>query len=298
MAIHVATQEVADGYYGSERGNEIFLAFPSALIASQYFFYGQLTEPGDNVHNDQFIWANEERGMDINTGLVFIPKEARVDPKTGSRYKLDSDNNPIVNQPYIDKIKELSESAEFEELAKQVDAIVNNSGWTSYNIAHAELLGGSPKLEAIRQELEQQFGITDRRLQTALLDYRHLSKLREDTHTPFDNRIREMLEEQSILYDEAETTIFSKDFWGNYFALHPDQQPSKVIYYNGQDPTAALLEWKTSHGITKAGAKGDLGFRERYVKPNSPQATAGLGRFISIAEEVIDKYFSLTPETV
>lgn len=300
-AIHVATEEVADEYYGSERGNEIFIAFPSVLIASQYFFYGQLTEPGDNVHNDQWVWTDQENGLDINTGLVFIPEEARVDPRTGSRYKLGTYNNPIVNQVYVDKIKELAESAEFGELAKQIEAIISSSKW-NYNIAHAEWLGWPPEtqqlyreLEPVRQILEQQFEITDRRLQTVMLDWHNLARLKEDTNSHFDEKIREILESQSILYVEAETTISSKDFWENYFAQHPDQRPSKIVYYKGVDPTAALSEWKKSHGITKLSQNRDLGFWERYVRPNSIQATVSLSRFRQVAEEVIEKYFSSIP---
>lgn len=53
MAIHFATEEVADIYYGSEAGNEIFIAYPSAYIASQYYFSGQLNERGGGYWNDQ-----------------------------------------------------------------------------------------------------------------------------------------------------------------------------------------------------------------------------------------------------
>ncbi|MEK7227408.1 MAG: hypothetical protein AAB641_00775 [Patescibacteria group bacterium] len=53
MAIHFATEEVADYYYGSEKGNEIFVAYPSAYIASQYYFNGQLNEAGGGYWNDQ-----------------------------------------------------------------------------------------------------------------------------------------------------------------------------------------------------------------------------------------------------
>lgn len=103
MAIHLATQEVADHLYGSETGNEIFLAFPAALIASQYYFSGQLAEDPTRKyeipfgeHNDIWVWANEERGININAGLVFIPEDARVDPNTGSKYELDENKNPIL----------------------------------------------------------------------------------------------------------------------------------------------------------------------------------------------------------
>ncbi len=55
MAVHFATEEVVDTYYGSEKGNEIFVAYPSAYIASQYYFSGQLNESGGGYWNDQWV---------------------------------------------------------------------------------------------------------------------------------------------------------------------------------------------------------------------------------------------------
>ena len=72
MAVHFATEEVADCFYGSEKGNEIFVAYPSAYIASQYYFSGRLRDGGGGYWNDQWVWATAERGMDLNAGIVFI----------------------------------------------------------------------------------------------------------------------------------------------------------------------------------------------------------------------------------
>lgn len=91
QAIHFTTEDVADVFYGSEKGNEIFIAYPSAHVASQYYFNADLATGGGGYWNDQWVWANEERGMDLDAGVVFIPKNARVDARTGSRYELDAD---------------------------------------------------------------------------------------------------------------------------------------------------------------------------------------------------------------
>src|SRR3989344_2910538 len=120
MAIHFATEEVADGYYGSEKGNEIFIAYPSAHVASQYYFNGQLNQSGGGYWNDQWIWANEERCMDINAGLVFLPEEARVDRQTGSRYQIDENGNPVKNAEYQAAFRRLIDAPDFHEFADQV----------------------------------------------------------------------------------------------------------------------------------------------------------------------------------
>lgn len=79
-AIHFAAEEVADRFYGSESGNEIFFVFPSAMIASQYNFFGNLSHGNEgSVHNDPFVWPEIDKGIPLNAGIVFIPKDAMVD---------------------------------------------------------------------------------------------------------------------------------------------------------------------------------------------------------------------------
>lgn len=303
MAIHFAAEEVADRYYGSERGNEIFVAYPSAYIASQYYFNGQLEEGGGGYWNDQWVWANEERGMDLNAGLVFIPEEARVDRKTGSRYKLDKDRNPIKNREYMSAFRRLVDSADFHNFANQVMEITGklNQHWNEPNLSsrNQELL---QQLESFRQRLEKEFGITDQRLQFAILDYHNLFDLviekkaeeegREDPFHSVDSVIEEVLKKGGILYLEAEDTISSKEFWEAYFAKNPTKRPSKVVYYKGADPTSALWQWREEQGLDKKARDEDMGFPERHIQKNAPQATAGLDRFKTLAEKVIEDHFA------
>ena len=303
-AIHFATEEVADTYYGSEKGNEIFIVYPSAFIASQYYFHGQLTEGGGGYWNDQWIWANEERGMDLNAGIVFIPEEARVDRNTGSRYKLDENKNPIINTEYKLALRRVIDSPDFYDFADRVMGITGHfkANWdldelnqTQYD---RQLL---QQLEPFRQRLEQEFKITDPRLQFAIFDYQTLLSLKlkkkseergkEDPFRGVDSVIEGILSNMGILYEEAEDTISSKEFWENYFNTHPDKRPAHIVYYKGKDPTGALYEWRKKHGIIKKAGSKELGFKERMVQRNSPEATVGLERFKTIALRVIEDYF-------
>ena len=122
-AIHFAAEEVADSYYGSETGNEIFVAYPSALVAAQYYFNGTLTEASGDYWNDQWVWANEERGIDLDAGIVFIPRDAKVDRKTGSRYELTENLLPLVNQEYKDAIERMVNDPDFYYIAAQIKEI-------------------------------------------------------------------------------------------------------------------------------------------------------------------------------
>lgn len=98
-AVHFAVEEVADIYYGAESGNEIFFTFPSLHVASQYYFSANhgVADSSGNFHNDLWTWHQENRGFNINAGLVFIPADARVDKNTGSKYKLDDKMQAMNN---------------------------------------------------------------------------------------------------------------------------------------------------------------------------------------------------------
>lgn len=302
MAIHFATEEVADAYYGSEKGNEIFITYPSAHVASQYYFNADLKSGGGGYWNDQWVWANEERGMDLNAGLVFIPEAAQVDKTTGSRYELDENKNPIKNEEYIRSFKAVVESPDFEEFAQQASNISGklNQQWDDPDLIY-ENIKILNELEPFRERLEKEFQINDKRLQFTILMYNTLrnlaSALKEEDETKavylIDSSIEAALQKSGILYNEARDPIPSKEFWETYFTQHPEQKPSKIVYYEGIDPTAALQKWKKDHGIHKKADDMNIGYGERRIARDAPQATAGLDRFKSIAEKVIsDHLFS------
>ena len=300
MAIHFATEEVADMYYGSEKGNEIFVAYPSAYIASQYYFDGQLNRSGGGYWNDQWVWANEERGMDLNAALVFIPEEAKVDKKNGSRYELDEDKNPVKNSEFQTAFMRVSDSADFHDFANQVMEITGrlNQHWDEPNLSRTnqDLL---EKLEPFRTQLEQKFGITDRRLQFSILNYHNLFNLdvhkKDPARDPFHSVgsiIDGALEKEGILLSEAKETISSREFWESYFSENPAKRPSKIIYYKGTSPTNALWQWRKEQGLVKEAKDKDVGFPERHIQRNAPEATSGLDRFRILAEKVIEDHFA------
>jgi hypothetical protein len=96
-ALHLATEEVVESY-GAETGNQVFIIYPSDLIASQfnYAFDGSSrgqsfinAEGVGSVNNDLFVWNKDEptdTRLSLNAGVVFLPKSTLVDRKTGSKY--------------------------------------------------------------------------------------------------------------------------------------------------------------------------------------------------------------------
>lgn len=303
MAVHFATEEVADAYYGSEKGNEIFIAYPSAYIASQYYFNGQLDKQGGGYWNDQWVWANEERGMDINAGVVFIPEEARVDKTSGSRYELDEEKNPSINIDYIEAFKKIASMPDFPAFTEQAMEITGamTRRWNDPDPA-LKNQKAMRELAPFRQRLEKEFGITDPRLQFAILDYHVLNDLiiqrenqkngREDQFFSIESIAKKALEQEGILFKESLDTISAKEFWEKYFIKNPASQPSKIVYYRDGDPTNALWQWRQENGIDKKGGSSNIGFAERSVARTVPEATAGIGRFKALAEKVIEDYFA------
>lgn len=299
-AIHFAVEEVADHYYGSERGNEIFVAYPSALVASQYYFSmadsgGSVAKMGkDAPRNDLWTWTQEENGIDLNAGLVFIPADAQVDAKNGSQYELDEHKNPVPNQEY----------------KKQINKIAD----TGYNINLFDRLLRSMRereTEATRVGDLENASVLDKDLQRVLLDRVNLEDLQHICHQKYDakkfgdesrlkkweqeldRKIKEILINND-LYENAKNTISSKSFWEAYFTEHPDKTPSKVVYYKGGDPTKALDDFRMRNDIYKSGADKNLGFVERHVSRKSEFATKGMNRFRNLAADVIDQHYEKT----
>lgn len=291
-AVHFAVEEVADQLYGSETGNEIFIVFPSAYIASQKYFNGQLTKAIGGTHNDRWVWTNDGNGMDINAGIVFVPAEAKVDPKTGSRYKLDENNNPIINQENIESLRKIVKDPHFTEFAQEALETLGRISDTDKE--------KMSKLEPFRQKLIENFRIIDFRLQSAILNYGNLGQLfglidmeTDSTYDfRFDEAVKNTLSSEGVYYCEADNTISSKEFWEKYFEENPVIRPTKVVYYKGNNPTSVLREWRESSGITKTTESEDLGFSEREISGSEEIIDSKRQEFCSVAQEVIDKYYS------
>jgi hypothetical protein len=280
-AVHVATEKVADKYYGSEKGNEIFMAFPSAHIAAEHSFVGNLAQGLDGMNNDTWILHdnNLDKGMNINAGVAFIPAEARVDAKTGSRYALDDLRRPILNETVQRQIDELLSNPELLQYAQEID-------FDKYNP------------EQTKKILQERFGIQDSRLVDAfekdIDDIRSLDLYKNNPSDLGDRTQRiatSLLERSGMRFKEAENVVSSKDYWENYFTQHPEQRPTKLEYYKGDDPTAALMLWKEKHGLTNAGDEesyelgGKVDNHEAYTSDDKD-------RFKSIAEKIIQERFS------
>lgn len=291
-AIHLAAEEVANNIYGGERGNEIFFAFPSAHIAAEHSYMASLggyraQASVGTYHNDQWIWAKDNEGLGIDAGVIFISADARVDPKTGSKYELTADLKPIDRQDRIENVVRFLTSNHYQEIENSLREILSKSN------------PSIQELDGLKRRLTDEFGIEEPQLQEALLDFspliggisneRILADIEQRDFDPV-KAARGFLLKSGLLYKEAGTTISSRQYWEEYFAQNPNLRPKRVVYYEGGNPTEALRLWRESNGITKKSEAEDLGFPEKRI--TLTRATLGMNRFRSIAREAIDDYYS------
>lgn len=301
-AVHFALEEVADASYGAEKGNEIFVIYPTPFIASKTHFYRSLTEKAPGVNNDLYVWPTEEQGISINAGIVFIPADAKVDPNTGSKYEIDSSGKPVVNQEYIDLLKELVYKKGFITFASDL--------YKAYQQIPTE--AGQAKTGEFRERLASQFlkgdpRARDERIISTILNSQLISeiffqakglnsrsaKTRAYVTHRINSTIESVLHQQGIYFKETQNTISSKDFWEQYFAKNPQLKPSKIIYYEGGDPSKALMDFKRQNNLSKKGSSDDLGFPEhRQIDYGSKLSQTPRGeRFKQLALETIEEFY-------
>lgn len=286
-AVHVASENVMDAMYGSERGNEIFVAYPSAYVASQlrYGGKGTLADTGSSQHNDKWIYTKDHEGMSLDVGLVFIPEDAKVDPKTGSRYKMNEQGETIVPKQRTDEVL----AARFEKQGF-VQTFVQQLPYRMNQVPKEERA-------ALAEKAFTEFGITDPEARKALLNPRLVDRLaniwgKENENQEYEKILTEYFHQNAESpYELAEDTVSSKEYWDKHFQENPDQRPSKVVYYKGGDPSRALNEWRGKSGIVKRTEDSTYGFSEHNVADSSTEANEGKDRFASLARKVIDDRF-------
>ncbi|MFA5961745.1 MAG: hypothetical protein WC848_03635 [Parcubacteria group bacterium] len=286
-AIHLATEEVADSFYGSESGNEIFFAFPSAMIASQYEFSGNLSSTSSN--NDQFIWPDIEKGLPLDAGFAFIPQDAKVDAESGSKYYLDQNKEIQLSEG----IKEIL-LARFGEKPGFVQDLVRKA-------EEADGLDSAEQIEKIK-EVFRDYGIKNTDSAKCLADKELRKKLvniwgAKNEKKEYEKILTKHFQENELNpYRLAENTIPSSEYWENYFQQHPESKPKHIVYYAGGDPTKALVDWKLKNKISKRSEKSNMGFAENEVAKGIKNKDKTQRRFVSIAQNLVDKYFPSTDE--
>jgi hypothetical protein len=95
-SVHFASSVVMDRMYGGETGNEIFFVLPSVTAASNNKYSGRIEDGSLDQNNDVWVYADPEKGVELDTGFCFIPKDAKVSPENGSLYE---DGGSLAHSP-------------------------------------------------------------------------------------------------------------------------------------------------------------------------------------------------------
>lgn len=283
-AIHFVTDYVGDRYYGSEKRNEVFVVFPSMLIANEYKYSGQLNSSDGGYWNDQWVWQKEMQGMDLNAGIVFLPGNARVSVESGSRYVLTEDKKPVFNQALYDQLLNLFSNEEFRnEFTRYYDQFQNlrwDQGYLKPQIldefnqfmsSHGVTLDNSEVLINSRHEVSLEYSVEDSKI---------------------DRFVVELMRGAGFYFETVDESVSSREFWEDYFEKNPESRPNKIVYYDvSLSPSDALSSWQKKFGLTKTHKSADLGKPESLVGRSSEHANMGSEAFRELVSEIADEHF-------
>lgn len=262
-AVHFGQLTVLDDFYGGEAGNETFVVYPTDVIISQCKFGGHIHSTLTHAQttrerkwNDLFVWP-EDGKIPLDAGLVFLPNSQKVDRNTGSKYATE----PCISETgetLLVPVKDEERISRFKEWL---------SGLTMESPEIAEIQNGDFNSTSLRKKLAE-IGIPDECIDEMALFSNHYSFIRYISSKTFDNlpsqeqreqmtpeeisdySIRRYLASHNADLKLAEDTIPASEYWEHYFATHPDERPTHVIYYDG-DPSHAVENLLKAHGIAK-----------------------------------------------
>ena len=239
-AVHLASDRVLDNMYGGETDNQVFMIYPSDMVASQYHFafnrgdlsFNDPLPESEQKWNDVFVWDKEDpmkTHLPLDAGIVFLPRSTRVDPKTGSKYS-----------SY--KRTESETGEETFETELPTESITSEEYWNSYFGEHSELkpkhvvyYDGDPT--KAMQEFLKEHGITgkdDATHDDGALGFKenHVEDMRRDPRT--------LGVEQEMFRQGALALI-------DHFNTHPSVSPDELLGSDDLDEIRELLGTLPSH---------------------------------------------------
>lgn len=278
-SVHFAESVVLDSFYGGEKGNEVFFVLPK-IAAAQHAYRGRYLKgsAAQNLHNDTWVWTPGHTGIDINAGIVFLPESARVDPETGSRYRLGPDGKMITREEAVKALVGvvgeakalLSEKGYYADMDDIINMLKNVPASSLPDMRDPRLWNAFPGNRSLLQFVQYE-STNDKE------EYEE-RKLRV---------AKGLLSDVGILYEEvsAGRSVSSKDYWTEYFLAKPTSRPSRIVYYSDADPTTALTKWLKTNGISEEADFEKIGLSEVDLK--DPMTHEGMDEFIKHAKKFI-----------
>ncbi len=310
-AVHFAAQIIENVNYGGEENNEVFFVFPSDVLASQYSFSFNgdfntfFTSPESSTKwNDVFVWPSDinNPNIPIDSGLLFLPEETLVDPKTGSKYAyytqtIDGEERKVMkkNKNLISKfsvwINNLDENSEVVKLYLKIENADYYKNQALYNLY----------LSLLKKELLELGFPEDSLIKVSKNIFNNLRYIL-DPNSDFSSTeyAESIMGKTGSIWQRAENPISAKEYWEKYFQENPDQKPKHIIFYNG-NPTNAVADFLERNGIKQTSSPSQnnelLGFDDNFItdKNTDPRANPGYNELIETAHQIIDNYYSGVP---
>ncbi|MFZ5376517.1 MAG: hypothetical protein ACOZAN_02495 [Patescibacteria group bacterium] len=302
-AVHFASEAVVDSHYGGERNNEAFFVFPTDVIVSQHnFAFNGSEETLTNAQselkwNDVFVWpSNEQNGINLNAGIVFLPKSTQVDRETGSKYlsqiaTIDGEQKRVMVEDgqLVGKIIDFCEGIQpGSKLYEQFHALDEQKNYL--------------ERQSVLMDLHQSFSDTlieigvhpddSMSLASAIIGAMYYSPTIDREHA-----IKIINEVNIVKYKRAENTVSAEQYWEDYFSTHENQRPKHIVYYDG-DPTEAVLRFQREHGIGKADVPSSdegklLGFDDHCIHDMSidPRSNVGKSEIEELGRKIIHDHY-------
>lgn len=307
-AVHLATQLVADEFYGGERDNEVFFLYPSDVIASQYNFafnglQKDFTKPQSETEwNDVFVWPHtvDNPGIPVDTGLVFLPETTSVDPNTGSKYAsevkmVDGKEQRVLveDSNLVNVFREWARNVNEESPLKKAFVDFSQSrGDFNWHEARRILVDVATK------ELQGLGFSEDASVAFANQFIINLQWSRDITYELLERELKT----SGANWKRAENPIPAKDYWDAYFTKNPDRRPKHINYYSG-DPSTAIYEFQQKNNIGRADTSEVdgklLGFDDHHVKliqsdivvEQDPRAMVGCKELVEMGNKIITERY-------
>jgi hypothetical protein len=318
-SVHLTPQYVYDAYLG-EIGNGVFFCFPTDVIASQHIFglagdHKDLrkVQGDDRGWDDVFIWPNtqDNPGIPVDSGIVFLPENTQVDPNTGSRYAsevqiIDGKEKVIMieDRELVSKYSEwannLYDNSEVMKVAREAFQNRDNPRHSGYDdlskVCLQELINLGFKNDKISQELAND--IKREAYNIALWDSLEKGEDYATKHKDsLTRKIQELMDDSCAKFKKAENTISAKEYWENYFSNNPNLEPKHIVYYNG-NPTTAIYKFQQENGLGVADTSKEdgplLGFDDHFVLDiaRDPRGWKGYDGLVGTANKIIKEHYA------
>jgi hypothetical protein len=305
-AVHFASQEVADSLYGGETDNEIFFVFPTDTMVSQHAFgnVSNLRDKSTNTKsNDVFVWPSSlnNPGIPVDSGLVFMPKDTLVDPKTGSKYasKTEEIDGASVRVRIEDPEKVKNFTSWMLSLKKESLIFELYKSYVASDFQGPErrfLSHMKTEMKKIGFD-EDESSVLSNGLSKNMSALKSQGKFDYYDGVSKENSAHTFLKKLNVNWKKAENPISSEEYWGKFFTEHPEQKPKHIVFYNGE-PTQAVKAFQKKHKIGAApdsdSASRLLGFEDNQVVDMSTDSRAqpGYSNLLETAQQIIEERFA------